>query len=249
VALPAPPEMEDSAILGSTNAHLIIDRLSPGAEVLLGYSSGGLIGQSLLELVSGADVLGLVTAAARSLETGSWTSLSVSVQRKEESMRRRLVLAPVRPAPSLMFALTNDSAGPQPLCLRDGSSAVRASPAAPVGPSRQSTLYANVPGLVQLSAREVEIVSRLFNGDRVPAIADSLFLSQSTVRNHLSAVFRKLGVRSQQELIYVLREALPASDAPPAIDPSTARCRGARCCVHGGEDEKRPSRNRDTGRW
>jgi PAS domain S-box-containing protein len=55
------------------------------------------------------------------------------------------------------------------------------------------------------SARERLIVARLLNGDRVPAIAHALFVSQSTVRNQLASVFRKTGVRSQQELIVRLR--------------------------------------------
>jgi DNA-binding CsgD family transcriptional regulator len=61
------------------------------------------------------------------------------------------------------------------------------------------------PRLGRLSGRESEIVMRLMNGDRVRAIAESLFLSPSTVRNHPSAVFRKLRVGSQQELIHRLR--------------------------------------------
>jgi PAS domain S-box-containing protein len=56
-------------------------------------------------------------------------------------------------------------------------------------------------GSDRLSAREREIVNRLLNGDRVPAIARALYLGQSTVRNHLTAVYRKLNVRSQQELV------------------------------------------------
>jgi DNA-binding CsgD family transcriptional regulator len=52
-----------------------------------------------------------------------------------------------------------------------------------------------------LTSRECEIVTRLRDGDRVPAIAVKLFLSQSTVRNHLASVFAKLGVASQQELL------------------------------------------------
>ncbi|MDT0260082.1 PAS domain S-box protein [Jatrophihabitans lederbergiae] len=66
-------------------------------------------------------------------------------------------------------------------------------------------LEENVPGLHRLSRRELEVVRRLLDGDRVPAIADQLFISQSTIRNHLSSVFRKLRVRSQQELIELLR--------------------------------------------
>src|SRR6185503_9423283 len=63
-----------------------------------------------------------------------------------------------------------------------------------------------VPGLSRLSGRECEVVRMLLLGDRVPVIARNLYVSQSTVRNHLSSVFRKLRVRSQQELIVLLRE-------------------------------------------
>jgi DNA-binding NarL/FixJ family response regulator len=56
-----------------------------------------------------------------------------------------------------------------------------------------------------LSAREIEVVTRLVAGDRVPTIARALFLSQSTVRNQLSSVFTKTGVHSQQELLDRLR--------------------------------------------
>ncbi|HEY0166791.1 MAG TPA: PAS domain S-box protein [Jatrophihabitans sp.] len=66
-----------------------------------------------------------------------------------------------------------------------------------------------IPGLERLSRREIEVVRMLLLGDRVPVIARQLFISQSTVRNHLSSVFRKLGVSSQQELIVLLRERDP----------------------------------------
>lgn len=64
------------------------------------------------------------------------------------------------------------------------------------------TNYVDVPGL---SARQNEIVRRLLNGQRVQGIARDLYLSDSTVRNHLSVSYRKLGVRSQNELIEKLR--------------------------------------------
>jgi len=68
-----------------------------------------------------------------------------------------------------------------------------------------------IPTHPALSSREQEIVGRLIAGDRVPAIAKALFLSPSTVRNHLSSVFRKFDVSSQQELIDLLRR----KDIPP----------------------------------
>jgi DNA-binding NarL/FixJ family response regulator len=52
-----------------------------------------------------------------------------------------------------------------------------------------------------LSERQSEILRRLISGERVPAMARSLFLSESTVRNHLSAIYRKVGVHSQSELM------------------------------------------------
>jgi DNA-binding NarL/FixJ family response regulator len=60
-------------------------------------------------------------------------------------------------------------------------------------------------GLSRLTTRELDIVSRLVSGDRVPSIAKALFLSPSTVRNHLHSIYRKLDIHSQQELIHAFR--------------------------------------------
>ena len=51
----------------------------------------------------------------------------------------------------------------------------------------------------------IEIVSLLIAGHRVCSIAKRLSLSEGTIRNHLSSVFGKLGVGTQQELIDLLR--------------------------------------------
>ena len=57
----------------------------------------------------------------------------------------------------------------------------------------------------ELSPRQREIISRLVAGERVAEIARAMYLSPSTIRNHLSAIYRKFGVHSQVELIAVLR--------------------------------------------
>jgi DNA-binding CsgD family transcriptional regulator/PAS domain-containing protein len=59
--------------------------------------------------------------------------------------------------------------------------------------------------LTALSPRQNQIVRRLARGQRVEAIARDLFISPSTVRNHLSTAYEKLGVKSQSELIETLR--------------------------------------------
>lgn len=56
-----------------------------------------------------------------------------------------------------------------------------------------------------LSVREIEIVRLLSEGRRVAGIARDLDLSIHTVRNHLRAVFRKVNVHSQEELLDAVR--------------------------------------------
>jgi DNA-binding CsgD family transcriptional regulator len=58
-----------------------------------------------------------------------------------------------------------------------------------------------------LTEREAEILALLVDGYRVSTIARALHLSDGTVRNYLSAIFRKVGVRSQAELLEHLRGA------------------------------------------
>lgn len=88
-------------------------------------------------------------------------------------------------------------------------------------------VLSEAPGLSVLTNRELDIVARLLAGDRVPVIAERLFLSQSTVRNHLSSAFAKLGVESQQEMIDLLRRTSSAffrrSDARAAPTTATSR--------------------------
>ncbi len=56
----------------------------------------------------------------------------------------------------------------------------------------------------RLSNRENEIVQALGTGRRVKDIAQDLVISTHTVRNHLKAIYRKLNVRSQFELITLM---------------------------------------------
>ncbi|SOD71433.1 PAS domain S-box-containing protein [Jatrophihabitans sp. GAS493] len=81
----------------------------------------------------------------------------------------------------------------------------RAGSLAPQLGDEQQVRSAVARSLTMISPRELEVVVRLVMGDRVPAIAERLFVSQSTVRNQLSSVFRKVGVKSQQDLIALLR--------------------------------------------
>jgi DNA-binding NarL/FixJ family response regulator len=80
------------------------------------------------------------------------------------------------------------------------------------------------PRLALLSAREHEVLRGLLAHHRVPAIAEQLAISGHTVRNHLKAIFAKLRVSSQQELLDQLidRAATAAAAAPSPTTPSDA---------------------------
>jgi len=62
------------------------------------------------------------------------------------------------------------------------------------------------PDLRELSKREREVLAEILDGSRVAAVAKKLFISPHTVRNHLKAIFRKVGVANQGDLIERIRE-------------------------------------------
>jgi len=52
-----------------------------------------------------------------------------------------------------------------------------------------------------LSERQIEVAALVAQGVRVAQVAKQLFVSQHTVRNHLKAIFAKLDIHSQAELM------------------------------------------------
>ncbi len=82
--------------------------------------------------------------------------------------------------------------------------------------SGRSAAYpsALVERLRLVSPREWEVLERLRAGLRVATIARELTISPNTVRNHLKSIYRKLGVRSQTELLEQLRGAACSTDRP-----------------------------------
>jgi DNA-binding NarL/FixJ family response regulator len=72
-------------------------------------------------------------------------------------------------------------------CARDGAPAGYGT----LEPARVATL----------SARELEVLALVLDGKRTAHVAKALFVSPHTARNHLKAIFRKLDVHSQEELL------------------------------------------------
>lgn len=57
-----------------------------------------------------------------------------------------------------------------------------------------------------LSQRERDVASRFSTGNTHKEIAQALKLSPATVRNHLSAIYLKLGIGNKTELVNILKE-------------------------------------------
>lgn len=58
-------------------------------------------------------------------------------------------------------------------------------------------------GVEQLSAREIDVIDLVSQGRPNGEIADALFLSEKTVKNHINRIYAKLGVGSRAEAIAV----------------------------------------------
>ena len=69
------------------------------------------------------------------------------------------------------------------------------------GANTSTTGLNTLNNLHSLTQREWEILRLLRANQRVVAIAGSLHISPSTVRNHLKSIFQKMGVHSQMELL------------------------------------------------
>jgi DNA-binding NarL/FixJ family response regulator len=62
------------------------------------------------------------------------------------------------------------------------------------------------PKIRALSARQVEILELVVEGLSNAQIAGRLYLSESTIKQHLRAVYRVLGVRNRTEAAKTMRE-------------------------------------------
>ena len=69
-----------------------------------------------------------------------------------------------------------------------------------------------LPGYTSLTAREREVLLRVVEGLRVTHVAEDLGIQPATVRNHLKAIFRKTGLRSQAQLVEAARRLAAGKD-------------------------------------
>ncbi len=82
--------------------------------------------------------------------------------------------------------------------------------------SSEPTATAEIPGLDQLTQREVEVMSELAKGYSNAEIGQALFVSETTVKTHVGRVLTKLGLRDRVQVVVAAYESgmvLPGQDS------------------------------------
>jgi PAS domain S-box-containing protein len=192
------------SVLGVVDDRWRVVTVSADVEDLLGVGPQDVIGAPAIDRIHPDDVPELLLAVAQCLRSGRSATAGIRFLDGCGRWRRvKVLLSPLHDHGDrrLAFVLSSPT---------DGDDAASERLRRIAAELRSAGLLAAAPQLpdtTDLSARQLEILDRIVAGSRVPAIARELFLSQSTVRNHLSVIFRKFGVHSQVELIERLRAA------------------------------------------
>jgi DNA-binding CsgD family transcriptional regulator len=103
-------------------------------------------------------------------------------------------------------------------CLRDTAGEI-GDTALVIEPAKGSEIAPIIVRAYELTAREQEITQLISQGAGTAEIAARLFLSTHTVRDHVKAIFEKVGVSSRGELIATL---FAEHYAPLHFDPANA---------------------------
>ncbi len=204
-----------------------IASISTNASAVLGRPPDELLGSSILEVTHTQDLAPLLLAFARAT-TDTSADVRIRLRGVHGWQATRAVITVVEGDGTLSFSLVAvpvaeaerpDSSGARLLAgqLRRIASQIEA--AGVLAPWIETAPALGVPTTAELSPRQWEIATRLVHGERVATIAREMFLSQSTVRNHLSAIFRKFGVHSQPELLALWRPGAKGVTTPSVGGP------------------------------
>jgi PAS domain S-box-containing protein len=214
----------ETVVIGSFDAGTRITQVSADVKKL-GRAPGDLLGTALVDLVDPDDISTLLSALGRAVTGDAGVGVRLHIRRDDgETVPVRLVVTPVqqRTGTRFGFVLTRDNTpeDAEAAASRDRdrvaeleqhlwriASEVQA--AGVVDSLHRMPDHGELPGLSELSTRQWQVLSALMRGERVPDIARSMHVSQSTVRNHLAKIFRTLGVHSQSQLLALLRERNP----------------------------------------
>jgi PAS domain S-box-containing protein len=202
--------METSGIvLAVTDHDWQIEYMSSDAE-LLGTQGSELRGFPLLGLVHPSGAQEFLAAAARTAADHLAITVLTRMRAGKGGWEDRYCLLvpicehqPPRLGVIISAGPSEESSGPSGMHLdehaRHAALEVQAMKTLDTLPA-----LTRLPQGSELSARQTEILARLVAGQRPAEVARSMFLSPSTVRNHLAAIYRKFDVHSEAELLATL---------------------------------------------
>lgn len=169
-----------------------------GATQLLGHDASSTVGRPCFEVLEGLDAFGNRYCVPdcpilQACRMGAPLRPHELALRRADGTLARTFCVPTRVtvegAPGLLYLLFEHSPfAPPP------------APPSPPPPCRRGPAHAPSP-LSRLSAREREVLIHLADGLAAPDIASTLSIRETTVRNHVQAVLRKLGVHSKLEAV------------------------------------------------
>ena len=208
-----------NVLLGTLDKEWRVDRVSFDVVDMLGYQTEEVVGSPLLGVLNPSDVPAFFAAVSHARIGHHTVRVRVRIRTKSggwEPMTAMLATLSDDYPPALAFAMvrSDDAATIAPEPRGSGRSSVDAQVQQLTHELRVAGMIHNLdrlpdmsryPALSRLTAREWEILPLLMDDERVPSIAAELYVTQSTVRNHLSSVFSKLGVHSQADLLRQLR--------------------------------------------
>jgi DNA-binding CsgD family transcriptional regulator/PAS domain-containing protein len=207
-------------VLGSVDADWRIQRMSAEVSDLLGASADGFVGQSFVGLIHPSDLGDALTALGHAHRTGGSVALRARLRRADgEWQWCRAYAASLDESAGFAFLLTPLTAAAGDVDVTRQVSERLATIAHEVREAMRLHEVADlptadaVPALSALSAREWQILAGLRGGKRSGDIAESLNLAPSTVRNHLTAIYRKMGVRSQVGLLAAVNQVFSNGQA------------------------------------
>jgi DNA-binding CsgD family transcriptional regulator/PAS domain-containing protein len=216
------PVASSVTVIGTVDDEWRIDRLSADVQTLLGADPHSLYGLSILTLVHPGDLAEFLTGQAQAQVTGGGVSVRVRLRDREQNWRWcRLKVSPLGERAGFAFVLSpfvGEMFSHDRLRDLEQQLARIAHEVHSAGLIRgvdRLPAMVDLPELAKLTSREWQIVMRIQAGERIELIAASLHLSSSTVRNHLTAVYRKLGVHSQAELLVLLHRGVIAQGGDP----------------------------------
>jgi DNA-binding CsgD family transcriptional regulator/PAS domain-containing protein len=211
-------DISRASLMAITDHDWIVARASADSEAILGIASRELIGTPLLGLIHPSDASNLLFAVSRATASGHAVVCRLRLRTADHSWRNSVSFVNLmcEHSPPRLGILAVDGAdveqSTQPPAeelqqhIQRIAVEIRAAELLIHAPDAFGETSAEE--MAALTSRQWEILSRLNRGETAVKIAAALFLSPSTVRNHLLVLYRQFGVHSQLELLARFRAPL-----------------------------------------